>query len=388
MKQVAILLAGCMSAMCFAAGPTTQPDRGPSFFPPPADGHELRRIVFVCESSGSMLNCFPVVRRQLDAKLETLVGAQSFDVLFTGTHNPAELSSALIPVSDASRTKARQWIEDEGGRAGGSDMISAIEKAFALKPELIYLVDNGDYANNAAILRRIDYLNQAHAVRINTTAMIGDAKDTGWTETFQTIARQNGGVYTPIPFDASDVPAGIGGSIFALAPWQARAEKIVFLCDASGSILNKYATLRRQLSKAVGGLSPSHSFNLIFMQEADSLSQAPELLKATAENKRAADDLLENKVSPRGETNPIPAIDAAFAQKPDVIFLLTDGDFPDNMAVLKRIGELSAGRHVQINTIAFVNEADTDTDFSKLLQRIATDSGGVYRKVNERKVGI
>jgi hypothetical protein len=179
-------------------------------------------------------------------------------------------------------------------------------------------------------------------------------------------------------------PAGIGGSIFVLPPTQSKAGRLVFLCDASGSMLNKYATLHRQLSKAVGGLQASQAFNLIFMREADSLSLAPVMVKATPENKLAAEDFLTNKVSPRGETNPIPAIEAAFAQHPHVIFLLTDGDFPDNLAVVKRIASLNARHHVHVNTIAFVSDADTDTDFLTVLQRVAADNGGEYLKVNEK----
>lgn len=191
----------------------------------------------------------------------------------------------------------------------------------------------------------------------------------------------------PLGAGDADRPASIGGSMFVLAPNQAKTEKIVFLCDASGSILNKYPTLHRQLFKAVAGLHPHQSFNLVFMQEAGSLLLSGKLLKATPENQLAADTFLQDKVKPRGETNPIPALDAAFAQNPQVVFLLTDGDFPDNNAVLKRVAELNAKHAVQINTIAFIGEGDRDTEFMKILEKIAKDSGGVYRKVDESKAG-
>lgn len=121
------------------------------------------------------------------------------------------------------------------------------------------------------------------------------------------------------------------------------------------------------------------------MTETRCNSISPQLLKATPENKQAAETFLEDKVTPRGETDPIPAIEAAFAQNPEVIFLLTDGDFPDNNAVLKRVAELNARQPVQVNTIAFVGEGDTDAEFIKILQKIAKDSDGAYRKADESK---
>lgn len=385
MKASAVLVLCAFLPACLAAAPVTQPDDGSACFPRPADGREPRRIVFICENSGAAFNCWDLVCQQLGAKLNSLVDDQSFDLLFPQPQGPDVFSTSLVPASVANKQKAQQWIEDHADRPGTYGVIAAIEAAFALKPDEIYLLDNGDYGDNAAVIRRIDFLNKSRAVRINTTAMIGDEKDTSWTATLRTIARQNGGVYTPVKFNAS--VAGIGGSIFALAPQQARADRIVFLCDASGSMLNKYVTLRSQLSKAVAGLQPSQSFNLIFMGEADCTKLAAQPLKATVENKQAADSFLEDKVTPRGETNPIPALEAAFAQKPQVIFLLTDGDFPDNQAVMKRIAELDANHQVQINTIAFLSEADTDTDFLKLLQQIARENGGIYKHIDESKLG-
>lgn len=162
------------------------------------------------------------------------------------------------------------------------------------------------------------------------------------------------------------------------------AKKIAFVCDASGSMLNKFSTLRRELSNTVQGLRPIQSFNIIFFQEQgrSALSDGS-LIMATPENKLKATNFLEDKVTPRGETNPIPGLELAFQQKPELIYLLTDGDFPDNNAVLKRITELNKDHRVKINTIAFVGEADNDTDFQKLLDKIAKDNGGVYKFVKE-----
>ena len=162
------------------------------------------------------------------------------------------------------------------------------------------------------------------------------------------------------------------------------AKKIVFVCDASGSMLNKFSTLRRELSNTVQGLRVIQSFNIVFFQEQSATALDPnQLVMATPESKLKATNFLEDKVTPRGETNPIPGIEIAFRQHPELIYILTDGDFPDNNAVLAKIRELNKDHKVKVNTIAFVSESDTDTAFMKLLSQIASENGGVYKHVKE-----
>jgi hypothetical protein len=164
-----------------------------------------------------------------------------------------------------------------------------------------------------------------------------------------------------------------------------KIKKVVFVCDASGSMLQKFDGLKRELSKSIHQLQPDQSFNLIFFQEQSCKPLDQNLLIAHPDEMRRADRFLETIV-PRGETEPLLALEQAFKQKPDLIYLLTDGDFPNNKAVLKRIQELEKGRIVKINTIAFVNETDKDTDFMALLQKIAKDTGGAYKYVRENSL--
>ena len=152
-------------------------------------------------------------------------------------------------------------------------------------------------------------------------------------------------------------------------------------------MLNKFGTLRRELGNTIQGLRPIQSFNIVFFQEQGySLFDRNGLVTANSENKLKAANYLEGRITPRGETNPIPGIDIAFRQKPELIYLLTDGDFPDNGAVLQAIRSLNKDHKVRVNTIAFVSDADTDTQFTQLLQRIADENGGHYRYVKESKL--
>jgi hypothetical protein len=111
----------------------------------------------------------------------------------------------------------------------------------------------------------------------------------------------------------------------------------------------------------------------------------PGPLPATDRNKRAFGKFLED-VTTTGTSDPLPGIRLAMKQKPDVIYLLTDGDFPNNNAVLEEVRKLNADKKVKINTIAFVNDKDTDVDFVELLAKIAKESGGTFRKVAENEL--
>jgi len=86
----------------------------------------------------------------------------------------------------------------------------------------------------------------------------------------------------------------------------------------------------------------------------------------------------------RGSTDPIPGLELAFKQQPDLIYLLTDGDFPDNAAVLKFIREHNVGAHkAKINTIAFM---DHGAAYEKVLQDIARENDGVFRYVSNEEL--
>lgn len=185
-------------------------------------------------------------------------------------------------------------------------------------------------------------------------------------------------------------PAGGGGG--GLRPGtgifgpSSGAKRVAFVCDASGSMISKMATLKDELGKAVNNLRPYQSFNVIFFKDVQFAALDSEsLTRATPDAKRKAFQFLDN-VSCSGTTNPIAGIELALKQKPQLIYLLTDGDFEDNAAVLHRITELNRDHAVQINTIAFVNDADQEQNFLDLLQKIAEQNSGKYRYVRESEL--
>ncbi len=162
------------------------------------------------------------------------------------------------------------------------------------------------------------------------------------------------------------------------------ARHVAYVCDASGSMLSRFDELRMEIVKSVNALKTGQQFfNVIFFQESDKkgLTTGDVLLPANAENKEKCSKFVEG-VSPRAQTNPIPALELAFKEHPQLIFLLTDGDFDDNEAVAKWIADHNKDHKVKINTIAFITSSSEDPE--KVLSKIAKDNGGIFKKVAEK----
>jgi len=163
------------------------------------------------------------------------------------------------------------------------------------------------------------------------------------------------------------------------------ARKIVFICDSTGSMLNKMASLKNELQKAVGGLKPIQSFDIIFFHDEKCLAlNINELESATADSKRKAYRFLDD-ITASGTTDPLPAIEAGFKLQPQLIYILSDAaDFPDNKAFEDLCRKLNPGHKIKVNTILFyenTTEAEQNKDSEDLMVRVAKDSGGVFKHV-------
>jgi hypothetical protein len=172
---------------------------------------------------------------------------------------------------------------------------------------------------------------------------------------------------------------GPGGSVFGGTGTDV-VQSVTYVCDASGSMLDKFEPLRQELIRSVGELTPVQSFNVIFFQaeQAAALSTRG-LLRGASEQKRRAEQFVQD-ISPSGPTDPLPALELALRQKPQLIWLLTDGDFPDNAAVLAFIRRHNPGGRVRINTIAFVERGE---GYEQVLKTIAAENGGTFRYVGQ-----
>lgn len=164
------------------------------------------------------------------------------------------------------------------------------------------------------------------------------------------------------------------------------ARRVVYICDASGSMMDVFWRVKLELRKAVDVLKPMQAFNVIFFSDAEvtALSEG-ELVMATAQNKRRAFELAET-MSAAGMTDPLPAIRLAFEQKPELIYVLTDG-FDQAVSfqmVIDEFRRLNADKKVTVNTV-MIRGAD-NPELEKVVRTIAAENGGICRIVDPRNM--
>jgi hypothetical protein len=190
----------------------------------------------------------------------------------------------------------------------------------------------------------------------------------------------NGGPLAPF-----GPPGGGGGLGVKFITSKTQAKRIVFICDATGSMMSEFDNLRVELRKAVEGLKPPQAFNVVFFQENAPPPIDKGLLFASPDNKRRIYDFVD-KYTPRGPTDPKPAIQLAFAMKPDLIFFLCDpSDFPDpsgTITMFKQLNAANAEGKCRVNTIDFMGDLD-DKAGETLLKTISADSHGTFTYVSQ-----
>ena len=132
-------------------------------------------------------------------------------------------------------------------------------------------------------------------------------------------------------------------------------------------------------------MKPTQFVNVIFMQEHAPAPIDPGLLRATPENKRKLIKFVDD-ATPKQGTDPDPALKAAFAMEPELIYFLCDpGDFPDAKGTMELCKNLNPQRRIKIITIGFFD--DDKREGEATLKQIASDSGGQYKFVSAKDLG-
>jgi hypothetical protein len=196
------------------------------------------------------------------------------------------------------------------------------------------------------------------------------------------------------PFGAGDggggtAPWGMPGGGDGMLPKSdfmgtgGNADDIVFLCDASGSMNIVSGALKTELKRSINQMSVDENgaqkFNVIFFGDGnvDALFRNGMRL-ATPDAKAKATEFIENQTT-AGGTNPVPAIKFAMAERPQLLYVLTDGF--DNVADLQAIVALFKGLNrdgkTHINTI-FLQGDDPDPKLQEALKQIAHDGNGAF----------
>ncbi len=168
--------------------------------------------------------------------------------------------------------------------------------------------------------------------------------------------------------DWRDVPAWRQASFFGL---RAEGKVFIFVVDRSGSMDDgdRLDRAKRELIRTVGAMQPPQRFQVIFYN--DRVTPMPGDLPKPADYP-SRDQLARwlNRIVAEGGTDPRNAMALALGQRPDAVFLLSDGAFPEGTATA--ITALNP-RKIPIHCVDLAGGAGGDD-----LKIIARDSGGQY----------
>jgi DNA-directed RNA polymerase subunit RPC12/RpoP len=155
------------------------------------------------------------------------------------------------------------------------------------------------------------------------------------------------------------------------------AAKIVYVVDRSGSMTDSIDFVKYELKRSIGELSDAKEFHVIFYSSGPPVEMPTRrLVAATDRNKQMAFEFVDSVIA-TGETDPSKALERAFECKPDLVYLLTDGEF--DRAIIDLVKRLNVGGKVTVHTIGFLYRTG-----EAVLQKIANDSHGNYKFVSEQ----
>ncbi|MHC4561220.1 MAG: VWA domain-containing protein [Planctomycetota bacterium] len=171
------------------------------------------------------------------------------------------------------------------------------------------------------------------------------------------------------------------------------AHHIVWVIDRSGSVAPNFGLLKQEMLRSVATLKPVQDFHVILFGEDVPIEKEPrQLTAANKKYKLAVAEFLSSVNAAAGYTKPVSALERAFAvlrgadpSKPGkLIYLLTDGVFPDNEAVINKLRALNKTKGVLINTYLYSPERNELAE--KVMKQIASENGGRYKYVSPDEV--
>jgi len=180
-------------------------------------------------------------------------------------------------------------------------------------------------------------------------------------------------------YDFSVTPGSGGPEFFGLGGQARGARNIAYVVDRSGSMLTTIAGVKKELRGSIGALRRSQKFHVIFFNTGAPLENPPRrMVSAINAHKTQAFEFIES-ITAGGGTDPRLAVRRAFAVEPDLVYLLTDGEF--DPALVELLSQLNRDRSVRIFTIAYVSR-----NGAQLLERIAREHNGEFRFVSEDEI--
>ena len=153
----------------------------------------------------------------------------------------------------------------------------------------------------------------------------------------------------------------------------------MFIIDKSGSMKrgNRFPKAKTELIRVLRALPPSARFMIYFFDGGAEAMPANAMLAAVPQNIQFAEKWINSRQCGKGGTNPSQALRFTFNLQPDTIWLLTDGKFGNDDAVVGGIRRANPQKKIRINTLAIM-----DRQGEPVLKKIASENDGTYRFVD------
>ncbi len=167
--------------------------------------------------------------------------------------------------------------------------------------------------------------------------------------------------------DWREVPPWRQTSFFGI---RTPGQLFVYVVDCSGSMSDDDRLIRakRELRRSIWSLQSPQRFKVIFYND-QSIPMPGDLPRPADLTSKKQLNAWLRLIEPDGETDPRGALSLALSLRPDAVFLLSDGEFPDGTAAAV------ARKNPRKIRIHCIDLSGTGGDH---LQRIARDSGGQF----------
>jgi hypothetical protein len=150
---------------------------------------EAAKIVYVVDRSGSMSDSLDYVKMELKRSLGELGPDKQFNIIFFSSGPALEMPARrLVTATEASKRQAYAFI-DEVVAHGETDPSEAFQRAFAVKPDVIFFLTDGEF--DKSIVDQVNRANAGKKVVVNTIAFLYKQGE----PLLKQIAADNGGNY-------------------------------------------------------------------------------------------------------------------------------------------------------------------------------------------------
>lgn len=353
-------------------------------FPDPGNA---RRIVFVCDNTDEIRLGESWPQGRITDVVARLKPGQQFGVVVFDQEIAVLNKPGLIEPTAASKDKLKQFFFDRPPR-GDRSAVEAFAAALEYQPDLVYFFTSRGFADSKT---NADGLKDAIA-KSKSRPTVHSFQTVPWKESERTtsaalagLAKSTGGVFVQVrdrayrsreepPVAAPPQPAPL-------------ARRIAFVSDLRGSLGADEDVVRFQLAKAIDGLRPPTEFQVIVPNIATEKPWVSSTRPVTADNngKIAGHKLIE-EVVPAGAPAPTqwgPALDIAFAGKPDLVYVNIGLNNPNLPVLADRIKALNASKTAKVNLLllATKEQATAEKGFAEIqkqLSALAEENGGSY----------